>query len=93
MTLLQPSPIDWRGPAFDGDNRIVGFCGSAAVGAVFIPSGRRTRYWRWRAWYTTKLPPTEGVARTEADAKREVEEQFDRFRALAKLTPIGAVHG
>lgn len=93
MTLLQPSPIDWRGPAFDGDNRIVGFCGSAAIGAVFVPSGGRSRYWRWRAWCTTTIHPVEGSARGEAEAKREIEERFDRFLALAKLKPAGAAHG
>lgn len=85
--------IDWRGPAFDGDNRIVAFCGHVAIGAVFMPAGRRARYWRWRAWCTHNIHPVEGTARGEDQAKAEVADRFHRFLELARLAPKGTAHG
>lgn len=66
-------------------SRIIGYCGEAAVGAVFPTVGRRTR---WRAWVTKNMNPTEGTARNDGLAKLEVEKRFEGFLTLAALQPI-----
>lgn len=76
--------IEWRGPAFPGDNRIVAFCGHVAIGAIFAP-GNRGRYWRWRAWCTHLIHPSEGCERSEASARKQVEDRFLQFLELAGL--------
>lgn len=85
--------IDWRGPTFDGDNRIVAFCGHVAIGAVFAPAGGRARYWRWRAWCTHNIHPVEGAARSEDQAKAEVADRFYHFLELARLAPTRVSDG
>jgi len=81
------APIKWQEPAFEGDTRMLGFCGNACIGAVFVP-GHRARYWRWRVWVTANMNPVEGAAKSCDMAREAVEDRFQRFLDLADLEPL-----
>lgn len=80
--------IKWTDGAYVGDDRRVAMVGNVAVGAVFLNRGRGARYIRWRAWVTVNSNPSEGTARGEESAKREVEERFYRFLWMAGIMTI-----
>lgn len=79
--------LRWDGGAYEGDSRRLAWCGNAPVGAIFMPIGKGARYIRWRAWVTARFHSSEGTARSEAEAKEEVEKRFAEFLMLADLQP------
>lgn len=72
--------LDWRQ---DGD-RLVAYCGEAAVGAIFLSTTKRMV--RFRVWVTKNMNPVESRANSVALAKLEVEKRFEAFLDLAQLT-------
>lgn len=81
--------LHWRGPAFEGDDRHLLFCGALAVGALFegvIPrAGDGRRNVRWRCWVTKNMNPVDGVAGSLDGAKRAVEARVREALALMSM--------
>lgn len=66
-------------------SRLVYFCGTVGVGAVFrpaYPSGK----WRWHLWVNGRQVRDEGRGASEAEARNAVETRFAEFLVRAGLT-------
>jgi hypothetical protein len=67
-------------------SRLVYFCGTVGVGAVFSPACPGGK-WRWRLWVNGRPSPQEGKSENQQKAREAVERLFAAFLERAALQP------
>lgn len=77
--------IEWK----KEPHREVGYCGGAAVGAIFYGIHRM----RWRAWVTKNLNPVEDTEATPGELARRWPEVIARIAEWERLVRIASKRG